>query len=413
MTTKVIKLPQYLSQLGISKLKPEQKQIVTAVLNGRDTMSILPTGFGKSVCYVLPHLISKRNVIIVSPLVSLIRDQELKYKHICNTFVIVGGRISYNGRNGIDMSEDIQNNKVTALIFMTPEKLLCKRKWVTSLDVLTIAIDECHCITEWANFRQGYLELSTIVKWFIDGIRPSILAVTATATAKTTRSISEFFQLKNPLFVRISAVRDNLNLIVERKTKLADDLKKLSKLASGKTIIYCKTRKDTEKIAERLKCDGGTCYYHAGMSPDDKELVQDGFCNGKYRVIVATIAFGMGIDIPDISTVIHYGLPKDIESYCQEIGRAARAPGSEATCYLLWGKGDMIVNGSFIKKLEDVHERDYQQRKTNAMNKFVDNCYNCRMCYIAKYFEPESTPKKCMKCDICNKNQSRSMEHLC
>ena len=143
MPTKV-SYKQFLPKLGVTTLKKEQKQIITAVLNGKDTLCILPTGFGKSLCYVLPHMLTKRNVVIVSPLVSLIRDQEQKYMNVCNTFVIQGNYIAFNGQNGMAVSDDIENGKKTALIFITPEKLLYKKSWISSLDILTIVIDECH-----------------------------------------------------------------------------------------------------------------------------------------------------------------------------------------------------------------------------------------------------------------------------
>jgi len=396
-----------LPKLGITTLKKEQKQIINAVLSGKDTLCILPTGFGKSLCYVLPHMLMKRNVVIVSPLVSLIRDQEQKYMNVCNTFVIQGNRIAFNGENGIDVSDDIQKGKKTALIFITPEKLLYKKNWISSLDILTIAIDECHCITEWANFRKGYQELSSIVTWFIE--RPPIMSLTATATKSTISTISDFFKLNNPLLIRVSAIRDDLYLIVEQKDGIAKDLKYMGDIAKGKTIIYCKTRKDTEKVADRLRCQGGVAHYHAGMTNKDRLETQDGFASGKYRVIVATIAFGMGIDQPDISTIIHYGMPKDIESYCQEIGRAARSPDIQGTCHLLWGKCDFIVNKSFITNIYDPQEKAYQQKKSYAMNRYINNLSACRMGFIEHYFDPESKPTKCMKCDICTGYKRQSI----
>tara|TARA_B100000902_G_scaffold82890_1_gene87481 strand:- start:2904 stop:4154 length:1251 start_codon:yes stop_codon:yes gene_type:complete len=402
-----ISYKQLLPKLGVATLKIEQKQIITAVLNGKDTLCILPTGFGKSLCYVLPHMLTKRNVVIVSPLVSLIRDQEQKYMNVCNTFVIQGNRIAFNGENGIDVSDDIQKGKKTALIFITPEKLLYKKDWISSLDILTIAIDECHCITEWANFRKGYQELSSIVTWFIE--RPPLISLTATATSSTVNTISQFFKLNNPLLIRVSAIRDDLYLIVEQKDGIAKDLKYMGDIAKGKTIIYCKTRKDTEKIADRLRCPGGVAHYHAGMTNKERLETQDGFASGKYRVIVATIAFGMGIDQPDISTIIHYGMPKDIESYCQEIGRAARSPDIQGTCYLLWGKSDFIVNKTFINNIYDPQEKAYQQKKSYALNRYINNISACRMAFIEHYFDPESKPQKCMKCDICTGYKRKSV----
>ena len=281
-----------LPKLGVSDLKKEQKKIITSVLNGKDTLCILPTGFGKSLCYVLPHMITNRNVIIVSPLVSLIRDQEQKYKSVCNTFVMHGARVAFNGNEDVseDIYQDIKNGKKTALIFITPEKLLFRKNWITSIDILAIAIDECHCISEWANFRQGYQELSSIVTWFID--RPPIISLTATATKSTINTISDFFKLNDPLLIRVSAIRNDLSLFVQKKDGIAKDLKYMASISIGKTIIYCKTRKDTEKVADRLRVNGGIAYYHAGMNLSERTEVQDGFSKGKYRIIAATIAFG-------------------------------------------------------------------------------------------------------------------------
>lgn len=402
MAPQKVKYIEYLRKLGVSKLKREQKEIVTAVLNNRDSLSILPTGFGKSLCYVLPHILTKRNVLIISPLVSLIRDQEQKYKDICNTFSVYGGNIFYNGKIGIDVSMELKNGDFSSLIFMTPETLLSKKHWIQTIDLLTIAIDECHCITEWKNFRTGYLELSSIIDWFGNS-RPSILALTATATQKSIIQITRFFKLHNPLLVRMSAERKNISICVYKKIKLKDDLKRIMELSKNKTIIYCKTRKDTENIAQKLYCKDGISAYHAGLSSENRSIIQDNFKNGSIRIIVATIAFGMGIDISDIYTIIHYGLPKDIESYSQEIGRAGRKISSEAYCYLFWGKGDMFLNKLFLKKLTNVQEFEYQNKKNNAMNNYVYNTSLCRMIAICKYFDPDTNYKNCLKCDICKK----------
>lgn len=406
MTPQKIKYSEHLRKLGVSKLKKEQKEIINAVLNNRDSISILPTGFGKSLTYVLPHILTKRNVLVISPLVSLIRDQEQKYKEICNTFSIYGGNLFYNGQIGIDVSMEIKNEDITSLIFMTPETLLSKKNWISSINILTIAIDECHCICEWKNFRTGYKELSTIIDWFEQKSRPSILCLTATATEKSINKITKFFQLKNPLFIRMSAERKNINISVHKKTKLKDDLKKLIELSKNKTIIYCKTRKETENLASKLYCDDGISAYHAGLNSNERSLIQDNFKNGSIRIIVATIAFGMGIDISDIHTVIHYGLPKDIESYSQEIGRAGRQLNSEAYCYLFWGKYDMFLNKLFLSKLSDTQEYKYQEKKNYAMNNFVYNSSLCRMIAMCKYFDPDQNYKNCLKCDICKKKNN-------
>lgn len=411
-----VKYTHLLKRIGITKLKPEQKKIVTSILNKKDVLAVLPTGFGKSMCYVLPHLITNRNVIIVSPLVSLIRDQEQKYNKICNTFVLHGGRVSFNGTDGVNVSQDIRSGKTTALIFMTPETLLNRREWITSIDILSIAIDECHCITEWANFRQGYSELSKICSWFIH--RPNILAVTATATNNTENTIKTFFQLNDPLVLRVSAVRNDLELFVEQKRGLSKDLKYMEQIACGKTIIYCKTRKDTEKLSQKLRCIGGSTHYHAGLNADKRNKIQDDFASGKYRVIIATNAFGMGVDIPDISTVIHYGVPKDVDGFCQEIGRAARSPSIKGKCYLLWGKADFLLNATFLRNISDPHEHHYQQQKSQAINKYVNNSSVCRMYFLARYFEPSMKPYTCSQCDVCRRKQrcetssSRSYENF-
>ena len=403
MTTEKIKYTKYLKKLGVTKLKKEQKEIINAVLNNRDSVAVLPTGFGKSLTYVLPHILLKRNVLIISPLVSLIRDQEQKYKEICNTFSIYGGNLYYNGNIGIDVSMKIKNKEVTSLILMTPESLLSRKNWITSIDLFLIAVDECHCISEWKNFRKGYEELSMIIDWFENKQRPSILCLTATATTKSINKIIKFFQLKNPLFIRMSAERENINISVYKKTKLKDDLKKLIELSKNKTIIYCKTRKDTENLANKLYCVDGIIAYHAGLDFDERKRIQDNFKNGLTRIIVSTIAFGMGIDISDINTIIHYGLPKDIESYTLEIGRVARKANTEGFCYLFWGKSDLFINKLFLKKLSDSQEYKYQEKKNYAMNNYVYNNSICRMRMICKYFNPDQNCKNCLKCDICKK----------
>lgn len=404
---KKVSIKEHLNKLGIEKLKPEQKTIITAVLNGRDAILNLKTGGGKSLCYILPHFILNKIVIVITPLISLMKDQKTRYGVHCKVVLSNGREMVCDDiiLDDVDRKK-IYDGKDPCVIYMTPENFIKRKDWVRGMEkhICLIAIDECHCISSWSDFRDGYANLKNIKSWFETS--PSIMALTGTATEETIREVSASLNLTNPLKVHIAPTRDNLSISVHQKTKMKETVKEISLLIEGKTIIYCKTQKDTEKVSSHLrgmKIKAG--YYHAGMDVSERTQMQDLFTKGEIAVMAATIAFGMGIDISDIETIIHFGLPKDMESYCQEIGRAARKPGMNGNCYIFWGKSDFVLNNIFLKNIGNDQLRIKQKKQMRAMENFVNENRVCRMQMIGHYFGHHDI-KECSKCDNCTKLQS-------
>jgi len=393
--------------LNIPSFKKEQKDILKAVLDDRDVIGVLPTGFGKSICYIAPHLIKEKTVIVISPLISLMKDQQRRYSTVCRTFASFGNRDIHDS-DGVLLSQDdkksIYSGETSCVLYMTPESFIYRSDWIRGMEkhICLIAIDECHCITSWSDFRTSYTQLNTIKALFKKS--PSIMAVTGTATKSTVTKIISELKLNNPLCIHISPNRDDLYLSVMKRKSFEKAMQIIREFINGKTIIYCKTKKDTEKIANYLRMWGYlTGYYHAGLSSEERTKIQDQFTSGRINVIGATIAFGMGVDIPDIETIIHYGVPRDIESYCQEIGRAARSPGLDGNCLVLWSSGDFVVNKHFLKLMTDPYLRAQQEAKMRVMSSYINNTRLCRTEFINNYFLGDSQENRvsCGKCDIC------------
>lgn len=400
-----IAIKPYLQKLGIKQLKKEQKQIITAVLNRKDILGVLPTGFGKSLCYILPHLILQKTVIVVSPLISLMHDQQRRYSDICSIVTIWSQNVLLNGHAMTqEESAEIFNGHKPCVVYMTPENFMSRKKWVqgmTKSNLALIAIDECHCVTSWDTFRDGYARLSEIKDWFCEREPPVVMAVTGTATRETMTKVGKVLNLKDPLTVRIAPTRDNLALSVRYVDTFQECIKLMNTYIQGQTIVYCKTQKDTERVARALLLFRSE-YYHAGLSTERRNKIQSDFTGGTLQVMCATIAFGMGIDISNIQTIIHYGLPKDMESYCQEVGRAARCPGMEGACYILWCKRDYVINNLFLNKIENTTAKQEQKSKMRVMESYVNDTRTCRMDFIKRYFTPEDNERlSCGKCDTC------------
>lgn len=403
-----IKIKELLAILGIKKLKPKQKEIINFIINNLDVIGILPTGYGKSVCYILPHLISNRNVIVISPLISLMQDQttKLKEKGILS--------INFNSTNKIpfELLDDLINNEVSGILYFSPESFIGREDFIKDIlkNTCLIAIDECHCITTWNDFRSCYRKLDNIQKWIKeDNTEIPILALTATATDETVTSIKKNLLLDDPKIVKTSFYRDNLSISIFEKNKYQEDVISISKLIKKsaenreKTIIYCKTQKETEKFVESLlDCGIESCFYHGGMTNKSRNISQNKFRSGEVDVIIATIAFGMGIDISDISLIIHYGISKDIESYYQEIGRAGRN-NNDAKCYMYWSKKDFVLNRHFLDSIKNTTRQKKQLERIISIEKLIYT-EECRMKFILKYFDEEF--ERCDKCDNCIKKKN-------
>ena len=328
---------------GHNGFKPQQFEIIKRILNKQgNTLGIMPTGGGKSLCFHIPSLIQKNLTVVVSPLIALMKDQmdNLNKKDIHAAF-FVNSSISDRAKERI--LELVGKNKVK-LLYVAPESLKSERvlEVLKKLDIDLFVVDEAHCISTWGhNFRPDYLRLPEIIE---ELNHPQILALTATATKEVEEDIQKQLKVKCEVF-KVSFDRNNLYLdilplesYVKKELFLVELLKKLK----GSTIVFVTYRKTSEKISEILNSNGiKSVYYHAGLDRENRERIQNEFISGKCMVIVATIAFGMGIDKADIRNIIHYNLPQSIESYYQEIGRAGR-DGNLSNCILLFTKSDEI-----------------------------------------------------------------------
>ena len=328
---------------GHNGFKPQQFEIIKRILNKQgNTLGIMPTGGGKSLCFHIPSLIQKNLTVVVSPLIALMKDQmdNLNKKDIHAAF-FVNSSISDRAKERI--LELVGKNKVK-LLYVAPESLKSERvlEVLKKLDIDLFVVDEAHCISTWGhNFRPDYLRLPEIIE---ELNHPQILALTATATKEVEEDIQKQLKVKCEVF-KVSFDRNNLYLdilplesYVKKELFLVELLKKLK----GSTIVFVTYRKTSEKMSEILNSNGiKSVYYHAGLDRENRERIQNEFISGKCMVIVATIAFGMGIDKADIRNIIHYNLPQSIESYYQEIGRGGR-DGNLSNCILLFTKSDEI-----------------------------------------------------------------------
>ena len=398
---------------GYDKLKDKQFKIIDNIIHKkRDIVAILATGFGKSICYQLPFLITNKNVIVISPLLSLMEDQ---YNDLESRNIPVCCLNSNNSNKNKDIFEILKGeNKI---IFMTPEYFSLSKKFLTNLYkkdlILCIAIDESHCISTWSDnsFRPEYKELSNIREWIPD---IPILTLTATANEKVQQDIIKILDLKNPKIVKGSFDRKNLIINVKEKDKIDkynEIIQLVNKFKNKFIIIYTKTRKDTEKISEELTRSGNTAVaYHAGLGKDIRNEIQKCFMSGKCKCIVATVAFGMGINNKHVRLVIHYGCPKNISSYYQEIGRAGR-DGEKSECHLFYREGDFRTSSFFISKIED---KEFQRYSTNELNKIKDfvrtKC--CRRKFILNHFEEDYDLNNCNSCDFCLNREKEIIQDL-
>ena len=389
---------------GYESLKDKQEEIIQNVLDKRDTIGILATGYGKSICYQLPFLITKKCVLVISPLISLMEDQCIKLKKLKIPVYCLN---SNNSNKGFD-KRDIIDGK-NGIIYMSPEYLMVSHDFLQILSdndrISLIAIDESHCISTWSDFRPEYKQLSCLKEI----INAPILALTASATPKIISDIESTLNLEDPKLVVSSFYRSNLDINVKRKFNGDYDFNEILQLLremkpNDKAIIYCKTKNETDNFVLKLKEKNIKAKsYHAGKSNKVRTSIQKKFLDNEVNVIIATIAFGMGIDVPNIRLVINYGISRDMESFYQEMGRAGR-DGKNSKIYLYWTNSDFSINKHFLNDIKDEEFKKRQMNKILEMEKFV-NSNQCRMQYITNYFG-----EKINECGHCDKCISDSIE---
>ncbi|KIA86661.1 DNA helicase RecQ [Flavobacterium sp. AED] len=377
---------------GFEKFRPNQEDIINGVLSGYDTLAIMPTGGGKSICFQLPALILPGITIVISPLIALMKDQvdSLKANGIAACFI----NSSQTEDERQFYIESLKSN-VIKLVYIAPESLSYLDNIFNSLTISLIAIDEAHCISAWGHdFRPAYTNLGYLKNRF-----PStpILALTATADKATRKDISEQLNLINPKIFVASFDRKNLSLEVrpalDRVKQIIDFIQEKPN-ESG--IIYCLSRKTTEELAEKLQKIGiNAKAYHAGLDNKIRSKTQDEFINDDCQVVCATIAFGMGIDKSNVRWVIHYNLPKNIEGYYQEIGRAGR-DGLPSETVLFESYGDVIQLQKFASQGLNA---EVQLAKLERMKQYAD-ALSCRRKILLSYFG-ELVTENCGNCDIC------------
>lgn len=394
---------------GYPTFRPHQEQIVEAAISGRDVMAVMPTSAGKSICYQVPALALGGLTIVVSPLISLMSDQVMALRELGVAAACLNSALDSHERSQTlaEMSRGLLN-----LVYVAPERLADPAflDVVQSHGLSLLAVDEAHCISQWGNdFRPSYQRICD----FIDALptRPPVMALTATATRQVREDIESTLGLRDPLRVVASFDRPNLSFAVERpsgkraKDKALLEFVRAHEQSSG--IVYCMSRRAVEDVCDMLREQGAAATrYHAGLSPEERDRNQADFIYDRSSVMVATNAFGMGIDKSNVSYVVHYNLPLSLENYYQEAGRAGR-DGTKAECLLLYTAGDVHTAEFLLSRtertdltpdqLQAMHEADEQRLRQMV---FYATTTDCLRSFILRYFGEEA-PAYCGNCGNC------------
>jgi ATP-dependent DNA helicase RecQ len=391
-------LPRLKQYFGFTSFRPLQAEIIRDALAGRDVFAVLPTGGGKSLCFQLPAMVREGLTVVVSPLIALMKDQvdALQASGVPATFL----NSSLAAGESRDRLRGLHNGEYR-LLYVAPERLMLSgflsdlQRWGVNL----VAVDEAHCISEWGHdFRPEYRQLAELRELFP---KVPMMALTATATERVRADIVTLLKLHEPSCYIASFNRPNLTYRVFAKAKPYKQLLEYLRARPRESgIVYCQSRKTTESVAGRLSEAGVKARpYHAGLTPKERSEHQDLFLRDEMRVICATIAFGMGINKPNVRFVVHYDLPKNIEGYYQETGRAGR-DGLPSECMLLFSAGDVVKQTRFIDEKPDPKERSIAQEQLRQMVHYAESA-GCRRGELLGYFGEKSGAENCGGCDNC------------
>ncbi|MGL4990134.1 MAG: DNA helicase RecQ [Sarcina sp.] len=389
---------------GFDSFKTGQYEVIENILLGNDTFCILPTGGGKSICYQIPALLFKGLTIVISPLVSLMKDQVENAKEIGIPAEYINSSLTLEETDKI--IEKLKNESLK-LLYIAPERL--KSKYLVSklknLTISQIAIDEAHCVSMWGHdFRISYSNIAPFIESL--PIRPVITAFTATATKEVINDTKNLLKLRKPFVFVGSFNRENLEINIVKGEEKLDFISSYIRDNEDKAgIIYCNTIKEVETLHRYLNDRGYyACKYHGKMETNDKNKNQEDFINENSNLIIATNAFGMGIDKSNVRYVIHLAISKSIEAYYQEIGRAGR-DGINANCYLLYNEADIQTVEYLINTSVEINRRNYELVK---LQKMIDFCEykGCYREFILKYFSHNNVPDYCNRCSNCLNNNS-------
>lgn len=386
------------THFGYDSFRSPQDEIVRSIFAGRDTFVLLPTGAGKSLCYQFPAVALPGLTIVISPLIALMKDQ---VDHLRAHGISAGCINSTMTRAELQAVARAVIHGKLKLLYLAPERLSVPRfrAWLIRQDISLIAIDEAHCISEWGHdFRPEYRQLASLRE---DVSHVPIVALTASAIPQAKQDIIQQLQLKDCAVFQTTFNRPNLHYVIRpADDRWAETVEWIKKYDNDSVVIYCLSRKNTQELAADLQRVGIRAQaYHAGLPAEQRAMIQDDFARDRIQVVVATIAFGMGIDKPNIRLVIHYNLPKSMEGYYQETGRAGR-DGVLSHCVLFVDLTSVSVYERFLAKMQDGQARSIARQKLDQMVAYATSG-KCRRNALLTYFDEHYPEKNCQSCDVC------------